>query len=275
MSVRKQPVGVATFVYATLCILGVGTIIPFLWMVFTSLKPLQEIEAGRFLPQIWKWENYGDVFEQVRFGRYYLNSVFVASFVTFLTCITSALAAYSFARLRWKGRDAVFTLYLATLMIPGVVTQIPGFTIIVSLGLLDTYAALIVPAAFSAFGVFLLRQVMLGVPMALDEAAHIDGASSWRILWDVVLPLTRSGLITLAIFTFLGNYGNLMGPLIMIKSDSMRTLPVGLTYFDSQYNSQTNLMMAASVMSILPPLVLFIVGQKHLVRGVQLGAVKG
>lgn len=272
---RRPRLGRAFGVYATLILIAITTLLPFLWMVFTSFKPLTELESGKLLPQNWLPGNYGDVFEQVRFGRYYLNSIFVAAWVTYLTCLTSALAAYSFARLQWKGRDSVFRLYLATLMIPGVVTQIPGFAIIVNLGLLDTYSALIVPAAFSAFGVFLLRQVMLGVPAALDEAARMDGATSWRILWDVVLPLSRSGLITLAIFTFMGNYGNLIGPLIMIKSDGMRTLPVGLTYFDSAYATQTNLMMAASVMSIVPPLLLFLIGQKHLIRGIQLGAVKG
>ena len=116
---------------------------------------------------------------------------------------------------------------------------------------------------------------MLGVPKALDEAARIDGANSWQILWEIVLPLSRSGIITLAIFSFMGNYGSLIGPLIMLKSDGLRTLPVGLTFFDSKYGSQTNLLMAASVMSIIPPLILFIVGQKHLVKGIQLGAVKG
>lgn len=265
----------AVLVYSALGVLAVSTVLPFLWMVFTSFKPLSEIESGGFLPTVWQPENYLAVFKEVRFARYYLNSVFVAGWVTVLTCLTSALAAYSFARLEWKGRDSVFRLYLGTLMIPGVVTQIPSFALIVGLGLLDTYSALIIPASFSAFGVFLLRQLMLTIPKALDEAAIVDGAGTWQILWDIVMPLSRAGLITLAIFTFMGSYGALMGPLIMTKSDSMRTLPVGLTYFDSAYAQQTNLMMAASVMSIVPPLLLFIIGQKHLVRGIQLGAVKG
>jgi multiple sugar transport system permease protein len=265
----------AGVVYLLLGTLAVSTVLPFLWMLFTSFKPLNEVDGGGFLPRVWQWENYSAVFEQVRFGRYYLNSVFVALWVTVLTCLTSALAAYSFARLNWKGKDALFQLYLGTLMIPGVVTQIPGFALIVGLGLLDTYSALIIPSSFSAFGVFLLRQVMKGVPPALDEAATIDGATSWQILWDIVLPLSRAGLITLSIFTFMGSYGALMGPLIMTKSDAMRTLPVGLTYFNSAYAQQTNLMMAASVMSVVPPLLLFLIGQKHLIKGIQLGGVKG
>jgi ABC-type glycerol-3-phosphate transport system permease component len=145
----------------------------------------------------------------------------------------------------------------------------------VQLHLVDTYTGLIVPASFSAFGTFLLRQFMLSVPQALDEAATLDGCSPWGVFWDVVLPLCRPGLITLAIFTFLGNYGAFYWPLILIKSEHLRTLPVGMMYFDSVYGRQTNLIMAASVMSVLPPLLLFLVSQKYLVRGIMLGAVKG
>jgi ABC-type glycerol-3-phosphate transport system permease component len=160
-------------------------------------------------------------------------------------------------------------------MIPGVVTMIPNYAIMVDLHLLDSYTGLIVPAAFSAFGTFLLRQFMFGIPKALDEAARIDGASMATIFWDVVLPLARPGLIALAILTFLGNYGSFYWPLVMVKSESLRTLPIGMMYFDSAYGKETNLLMAASMMSLVPPILLFIVGQKHLVRGIQLGAIKG
>jgi ABC-type glycerol-3-phosphate transport system permease component len=185
------------------------------------------------------------------------------------------MGAFAFARLEWKGRDALFRLYLATMMIPGVVTMIPNYTLMVKLHMLDSYTGLIVPSAFGAFGTFLLRQFMLTIPKALDEAATIDGAGYWSVFIDVVLPLARPGLIALAIFTFLGNYGSFYWPLILIKSESLRTLPIGLMYFDSTYGQQTNLLMAASVMSLLPPIVLFIIGQKHLVKGIAFGAVKG
>lgn len=265
-----------SFVYGILIFISLSTLAPFVWMLLTSFKPLSEVTNINPVPQVWQPENYGTVSKEAPyFGRYYLNSLFVASWVTFLTVITSSMAAFAFARLRWPGRNAVFTLYLATMMVPGVVTMIPNFAIMVRLHLLDTYAGLIVPASFSAFGTFLLRQFMLGIPRALDEASAIDGASAWRIYADVILPLARPGIITLAIFTFLGNYGSLFWPLIMIKSESMRTLPVGLMQFDSLYNKSTHLMMAASVMSIAPPLLLFLFGQKYLVKGIQLGAVKG
>jgi ABC-type glycerol-3-phosphate transport system permease component len=258
-----------------LTLIGITTLAPFLWMLFASFKPLEEIEQSHVLPKLWQPGNYHEVFGQVPFARYYLNSVLVAGWVTLLQCLTSAMAAFAFARLEWRGRDTVFKLYLATLMIPGVVTMIPNYAIMVDLHLLDSYTGLIVPAAFSAFGTFLLRQFMFGIPKALDEAARIDGASMATIFWDVVLPLARPGLIALAILTFLGNYGSFYWPLVMVKSESLRTLPIGMMYFDSAYGKETNLLMAASMMSLVPPILLFIVGQKHLVRGIQLGAIKG
>jgi ABC-type glycerol-3-phosphate transport system permease component len=201
--------------------------------------------------------------------------VFVAAWVTFLQTLTSAMAAYAFARLHWPGRDTVFKLYLGTLMVPGVVTMIPNYTLVVKLHFLDTYSGLIVPAAFTAFGTFLLRQFMLTIPLALDEAARIDGASHWRVFWDVVMPLARPGVITLVIFTFMGNYGSFFWPLVLIKSEHLRTLPIGMLFFDSSYGKQTNLIMAASVMNILPLIILFICTQRFIVKGIQLGAVKG
>jgi ABC-type glycerol-3-phosphate transport system permease component len=189
------------------------------------------------------------------------------------------MAAYAFARLKWRGRDAVFLMYLATMMIPGLVLIIPNYAIMFHLGLLDTYTGLILPGAFSAFGTFLLRQFMLTIPTSLDEAAEIDGASRWQVFTDVILPLARPGIIVLAIFTFLGNYASLFWPLVMIKSEHLRTLPIGMMFFEASggagYGRQTELMMAAAVMNIVPLIILFVVLQKYLVRGIQLGAVKG
>lgn len=261
--------------YFVLCAIAVTMLLPFLWMVLASFKPLAEVEQLNPLPTTWQPGNYLKVFEQVPFARYYFNSVFVAAWVTFLTCLTSAMAAYAFARLRWPGRDRVFQLYLATMMIPGVVTMIPNYTLMVKLHLLDSYAGLIIPAAFSAFGTFLLRQFMVTIPNALDEAAEMDGATPWQVFWDVILPLARPGLITLAIFTFMGNYGSFFWPLILIKSEHLRTLPIGMLFFDTNYGRQTNLIMAASVMNIIPLIILFVSSQRFLVRGIQMGAVKG
>ena len=262
-------------VYVTLIVLSVTMLLPFVWMVLASFKPLQEVESSSVIPKDWRPENYLEVFKQVAFARYYANSVFIASWITLLTLLTSAMAAFAFARMQWTGRDHVFRLYLATLMIPGVVTMIPNYTVMVQLRLLDSFTGLIVPASFSAFGTFLLRQFMISIPAALDEAATLDGATPWGVFWDVVLPLARPGLIALGIFTFVGNYGSFFWPLIITKSENLRTLPIGLMFFDSAYGKQTNLIMAASVMSVIPPALIFIFLQKHLVRGIQLGAVKG
>lgn len=261
--------------HAILILIALTTLTPFLWMVLASFKPLAEVDNINPFPSKWQPSNYLEVFRQIPFARYYFNSFFIACWVTFLTCLTSSMAAFAFARLQWPGRDHVFKLYLATMMIPGVVVMIPNYTLMVKLHMLDSYIGLIVPAAFSAFGTFLMRQFMLTIPPALDEAASIDGATPWQTYMSIILPLARPGLITLAIFTFMGNYGSFFWPLVLIKSEHLRTLPIGMLFFDSVYGRQTNLIMAASVMNIIPLIILFVVSQKYLVKGIQLGAVKG
>jgi len=227
-------------------------------------------DAPRF-----QWGNYAEVFRQIPFLRYYWNSLFIAASITFLKVFTSSLAAFAFARLHWPGRDKVFLLYLATMMLPGLVMMIPNYQIMIYLGLVDTMLGLILPGAFTAFGVFLLRQFMLTIPTSLDEAAAIDGASKWRLYWDIILPLARPGLITLTIFVFIGSYHSFFWPLVMLKSQHKFTLPIGLLFFESDRSQQTNLLMAAVAMSIVPLVIVFVLLQKYLVKGIQLGAVKG
>lgn len=222
-----------------------------------------------------RWYNYLEVFRQIPFARYYLNSIFIAAWVTFLQVFTSSMAAFAFARLEWPGRDKVFVLYLSTMMLPGLVMMIPNYQIMIGLGLVDTLTGLVLPAAFTAFGTFLLRQFMLTVPKSLDEAASIDGASTWRLYWDIILPMARPGLITLSIFTFMGTYHSFFWPLVMLKAQHKYTLPIGLLYFDSTQGQETNLLMAAVTMSIIPMVIVFVCLQKYLVKGIQLGAVKG
>lgn len=256
-------------------LLAVLSLIPFVWMVLMSFKTLAEVESSRPLPTVWQPENYGSVFSQIPFGRYYFNSIFVSAWSTLLVVLTSSMAAFAFARLKWKGRDLVFQSYLATMMVPGLVTMVPNFALMVNLRLLDSYLGLILPGAFSAFGTFLLRQFMLSIHPSLDESAKMDGASAWQVFWEVIMPLAKPGLVTLGIFTFMGSYGSLVWPLIMVKSQSLYTLPIGMLYFDSLYARQTNVLMAASVMSVVPLVILFLVGQRFFVRGIMLGAVKG
>ena len=261
--------------HIVLAAMSLTMILPFLWMVLTSLKPLAEVGLQDWLPSEPQWHNYARVFEVIPFARFYWNSLFVASWVTFLQVFTSSMAAFSFSRIHWPGRDKVFLLYLSTLMLPGLVMMIPNYQIMINLRLVDTFVGLIVPAAFTAYGTFLLRQFMLTIPSSLDEAAEMDGASKWQVYWNVILPLSRPGLITLTIFVFMGNYRSFFWPLVMLRSVHKYTLPIGLLFFDSTRGQSTHLIMAAVTMSVAPMIILFVVLQKYLVRGIQLGAVKG
>ncbi len=262
--------------HGLITLLSLGMMAPFAWMALASLKSLAEVGDPGWMPAAgFHWGNYAEVFRVIPFLRFVANSLVIAGWVTLLQVFTSALAAFSFARLDWPGRDRVFFLYLGTMMLPGLVMLIANYQIMVRLGLVDTYLGLVLPASFSAFGTFLLRQFMLGIPRALDEAAEIDGASKWRIFWDVILPLSRPGLVTLAIFTFMGNYQSFFWPLVMMKTVDKYTLPVGLLFFDTDHGQATHLLMAAVTMSVAPLIVLFVLLQRQLIRGIQLGAVKG
>jgi ABC-type glycerol-3-phosphate transport system permease component len=269
-----------------LCVIGFAMSVPFVWMVSVSLKTRAEAEAPTIVPNDPTLHNYPIVLDiepdpvtgrklGLRFGRWYFNSLFIALAITFLQSLTSAMAAYAFSRMRWRGRDKVFLLYIATMMIPGVVMMIPNFQVMVSLGFLNSYHGLIIPAAFSAFGTFLLRQFMLSIPTSLDEAARIDGAGHWRVFWHIIVPLARPGLIALTIITFLGAYQSFFWPLIMLNDSQFYPIPVGLLALDTSYGRQTELIMAATVMSIAPLVIVFVIFQKFLVRGLQLGSVKG
>ncbi len=261
--------------HLTLSAVAFTLILPFVWMVLTSLKPLAEVGDSSWLPSAFQWENYAEVFRTIPFATFYHNSLFVACWATFLQVITSSLAAFSFSRLEWPGRDKVFMLYLATMMLPSLVMMIPNYQIMIKLGLVDSFVGLFLPASFSAFGTFLMRQFMLNIPKSLDEAAYLDGANSWQLFWDVILPLSRPGLVTLTIFTFMGKYNSFFWPLVMLKSESKYTLPIGLLYFDSTSGQSTHLMMAAVTMSVIPMIVVFVVMQKQFIRGIAEGAVKG
>jgi multiple sugar transport system permease protein len=274
--------------HLVLSVIGITMLLPFFWMVLASFKDRASVESLNPFPASHQWhaDNYPIVLGikpdpgtgkilPIDFKLWYFNSVFIAAWVTLLQVITSAMAAFAFARLKWPGRDRVFLLYLATMMIPGVVTMIPNFALMVKTHLFNSYLGLILPGAFSTFGTFLLRQFMLGIPSSLDEAATIDGATNSQLFWDIILPLSRPGIITLAIFTFMGTFGSFMWPLILIKSDYLKTLPVGMLFFDGLYDKQTNLMMAGTVMNMIPLIILFVTCQKFLVKGIQLGAVKG
>jgi multiple sugar transport system permease protein len=256
---------------------SVVMLVPFAWMLSTSLKEPGDvfIYPPQWIPQPVQWENYEETVTVMPFGRFYLNSAIQALSVTVLQLLTASLAAFAFARLRFRGRDLLFLLYLATMMIPFPVTMIPNFVIMRYLNWIDTFRALILPPAFSAFSTFLLRQYFMSIPVEMDDAARVDGASSFRIWWQIILPLSGPALATLAIFTFLGQWNSFLWPLIVTNSESMRTLPVGLATFQSQYSVQWHLLMAGSVIAVLPILVIYIAGQKWFVRGITLTGMGG
>ena len=233
---------------------------------------VMKISERRFM-----WSNYirvlGDT--DIKFSLYGWNSLFVAVCVMVGQVVTSAMAGFAFARLEWRGRDAVFLLYLATLMVPGVVTLLPNYVILKSLGWLDSFQALIIPAIFTAFGTFMMRQFMMGLPKGLEEAAEIDGANLWKTFWTIIMPLSKPALITLSIFSFMGTWQSFTWPLIVTHSEHMRVLPVALRYFDSSQGTNYSLLMTGSVLMMLPMIVLFVFGQRFFVRGIQLGALKG
>jgi multiple sugar transport system permease protein len=252
-------------------------IMPFVWMVSTSLKTPPEIfrYPPTWIPDPVAWENYARTLSAIPFGRYYFNSLFVAVSVTLLQIVTASLGAFAFARMRFRGRDALFLMYLATLMIPFQVTMIPNFILIRYLGWYDSFQALIFPTAFSAFAVFLLRQFFMGIPLEMDEAARMDGAGSFRIWWQIIMPLSGPVLAALTIFTFLGSWNDFLWPLIITNSVSTRTIPVGLAAFQGEYNTQWNLLMAGSVIALLPVLIVYFFAQRRFIEGITLSGMGG
>jgi len=264
--------------YAVLVTVTATMLLPLLWMLSTSLKTYSETISGqlRWLPEgSLRWDNYAEVFRRVNFSLSYFNSTFVAIVVTLGQVITSAMAGYAFSRLRWPGRDKVFLLYLATLMIPVTVTMLPNFVVLKYLNWLDTYKALIIPLMFTAYGTFLCRQYMRGLPRDLEEAAMMDGCGYWGIFVNVIVPMSRPALTTLAILSFMGTWRNFVWPFIVTFSEDLKVLPLTLYAFQSFMKIEYNLVMAASFMMIVPMIVLFVIGQRFFVEGIRLGAVKG
>lgn len=252
-------------------------LLPFFWMLSTSLKEAREVFTfpPQWIPSKLNWSNYTKALTAMPFGRFYLNSFFVAISTTLLTILTSSLAAFAFARLRFRGRDTLFLIYLATLMIPFTVLLIPNFIMVRYLGWYDSYWALIFPPAFSAFATFLLRQNFRGIPVELDDAARMDGASSFRIWWQIIMPNSGPALAALAIFLFLGNWNEFLWPLVVTNSPEMRTIPVGLNSFQGQYSVKWELLMAAAVVAMLPIIIVYMFAQKWFIKGITVTGMGG
>jgi len=276
---RKKPSEIASTVTLHL-ILIIGAIImvvPFVWMVLTSLMTTAQAFAvpPSFIPNPLMWVNYPESFNALPFNLAYMNSAIVALSVTVFQLITCAMAAYAFARIQFPGREIIFFVFLATMMIPFQLTIIPIFLTMKQIGLLDTLLSLILPPAlFSAFGVFLLRQFILGLPIELEEAAIVDGANRWTIFWQIILPLLRAPLAALGIFTFIGQWNDFFRPLIMLNTPSNFTVPLMLNQFRGQYATQWTLVMAGSVIAVLPLLIVYILAQRHIIRGIAMTGLK-
>lgn len=268
-----------TVTYGLLILLALFLIAPFAWMVLVSLHeskaPIPPIE--KIVPTRLHWENYRTVLfmADIPVLRFFLNSLIVTVGVVVGQLFITSLAAYGFARMQFKGRDAIFYLFLLSLMFAGPVTQLPVYLLVRNLGWLDTYAALIVPGISSAFNVFLLRQFFMQIPRELDEAARIDGAGDFRIYSRVILPLSRAALATAGAFTFFAVWTDFFWPLLATSSMEMRTLEVGLSVFKNSYGA-TNwpLQMTAAVIVLMPLLVLFLFTQRYFVKGITMGSIK-
>ncbi|GAC1394977.1 MAG: carbohydrate ABC transporter permease [Chloroflexota bacterium] len=252
-------------------------VLPFIWMLSTSLKSLNDAITmpPQLMPNPITWSNYTDVFQQVTFGRFFLNTIIVAVGRTAGQVVMCSLAGYGFARMRFPGKNLLFMIYLAALMVPFQVIVIPEFILIKQLGWLDTYKALIVPGIFSAFGTFLLRQFFLTLPRSLEEAAIIDGCGLFGVLWRIVLPLSRPALSALVIFTFLWSWNDFLWPLVATKSNDMQVLSLGLLTLQGQYSTNWPYLSAGAVMASLPMLIIYIVLQKHFVQGIAMSGIKG
>ncbi len=255
---------------------------PLLWMIATSLRSpadiIKGLGEGAILPRTFTPENYQTIFgkaEEFPVWRWTGNSVFIALAVTALVLVVDTLAAFSYSRLRWAGRDKMFGVIVATMLVPGQVLLIPAYLLIRALGWFDTYAALIVPAGAGAFGVFLLRQFFLAIPAELEEAARIDGCGPLGILRHVVLPLSKPALAALGIFTFMGTWNAFEGPLIFTDSLEMRTLPIGITIFQGRYSVEYGPMMAAAALAALPVAIAFLLFQRHIIKGISLTGMAG
>jgi multiple sugar transport system permease protein len=264
--------------YFILLIMTAVMLLPFLWMLSSSVKLDREVFVMNpfvWIPEKPRWQNYVDIWTKVPFFKYVQNTVILTVVVTCLQILTSSFAAYAFAKLDFKHKNKLFFAYIATIAMPWQVYMVPQFLIMRSFGLNDRLLAIICLQAFSAFGVFLMRKFYLGIPDSLCEAARIDGMSEYGIYAKIMLPLSKPAIATLTIFTFVNTWNDYLGPLIYLKTQEKKTIQLGLKMFISQYSSEYGLIMAGSVMSLIPVIVVFLCLQKYFVEGIAATGIKG
>lgn len=264
-------------IYIALILLAILTVIPFLWMLSASLKLNKDVFSWpmEWIPSNPQWHNYVDIWTKIPLLKFISNTAVLTVVVTLLQLLTSSFAAYAFAKLHFKGRNLLFLGYIATIAMPWQVYMVPQFLMMSGMGLNDKLLAMVCLQAFSAFGVFLMKQFYDGVPDELCEAARIDGLSEYGIWWKIMLPLSKPSLATLTIFTFVNTWNDFLGPLLYLHTDSKKTLQLGLRMFIGQYSSEYGLIMAASVVALIPVLIVFLALQKYFVQGIASSGLKG
>ncbi len=256
--------------------LAAWSCVPFLWMVSASTMRLGEASQfpPRFFPERATLEHYRALLEHLNMGRYFLNSLVLAMGVSAASLIVNSMAGFAFAKFAFRGKKPVFSLLLATMIVPAQVTMLPVFLLLKHLHLLNTYFGIILPGMASAFGIYLVRQYLESIPDSLLEAARIDGASNWRIYWDIIVPLAKPVLVTLLLFTFVGTWNDFLWPLIVMTRDDMYTLPVALAALMGEHAQDLELMMAGAVLTVAPIVLLFLALQRYYLRGILLGGVR-
>lgn len=277
-SARRPQVHPTRLVIHIILISGaVVLLIPLAWMLSTSLKDLGAVllMPPQWVPDVPRWSNFAEVFQTTPFARYAINTLIITSLSVVGKIFSCSLVAYSFARLRWRGRNILFIIMLATLMLPNQVTLIPQFVMFRNLGWIDTFLPLVIPHWLGGpFLTFLLRQYFMTIPRELDDAARIDGASYFGIYWRIILPLSKPAMAAVAIFMFNASWNDFLGPLIYLHSPEKYTLAMGLRAFQDQYVTQWNLLMAASLMTMMPVVVIFFIAQKYFIQGIVFTGIK-
>ena len=266
-----------SLLFVILMIIGLTMLVPFFWTLSSYFKYDREIFEYpiKWIPEVFRWSNYQEVWTRVNFLTYYLNTIKLSIIVTVGQVVTCSLAAYSFAKMDYPGRDKIFLCYLATMMVPWHAIMIPQFIIIKNMGFYDSHWSIILMNLFSAFGVFLLRQFMLGIPMELSEAARIDGCGELKIYSQIIMPMCKPGLATLVVFTFNFMWNDYMGPMIYLNTDKLKTIQIGLAAFRTEYGAEYGLIMAGTVCSLLPMVLIYCVAQKYLIEGIAFSGLKG
>lgn len=275
---KKNNIRVSRIIlYAVLILITVAMFVPFAWMLSASLKLDKDVFSFPidWIPNKPRWQNYLDIWKKIPLGVFVMNTVKLTVIVTILQLLTSSFAAYAFAKLEFKHRNLLFLAYITTIAVPWQVYMVPQFIMMRSFGLNDSHLAIICLQAFSAFGVFMMRQFYQSIPDELCEAARIDGMSEYKIYSKIMLPLSKPAMSTLLIFTFVGTWNDFLGPMIYLKTEAKKTIQIGLRMFISQYSSEYGLIMAASVLSLIPVLIVFLALQKYFVEGIASTGIKG